>query len=72
MKSNLSFIFGSACLALLTLAGTATAQSVSREQAWSQCLKETDRVVGEKTTDNEAQRTAAFKACMTRLGFAGG
>ena len=48
----------------------ASAQS-SLEQAWSACLKEAYRVGG-TDPDDDAQRTATFKACMAKMGHAAG
>jgi hypothetical protein len=46
-------------------------QTVSLEQAWHQCLVEVRTTAG-TSPENDGQRTAAFKACMARLGHAGG
>ncbi|HMJ45079.1 MAG TPA: hypothetical protein VK522_22675 [Pseudolabrys sp.] len=55
------------------VATAANAQTkVSLEQAWSQCLKVTDKAEGPKTDENDAARVAAFKACMTNMGHAEG
>jgi hypothetical protein len=61
-----------AFLAVSVLAGAASAQqTVSLEQAWHQCLVEVRTTAG-TSPENDGQRTAAFKACMARLGHAGG
>ena len=61
-----------AFLSLVVLGGVASAQqTVSLEQAWHQCLVEVRTTVG-TSPENDGQRTAAFKACMARLGHAGG
>jgi hypothetical protein len=47
-----------------------TAQQTDREKAWAVCLAEVNKA--QPTTgsgDNEAQRVAAFKACMARHGI---
>jgi hypothetical protein len=66
---------GTAFLSLAMLAGAlgmaSAQQTVSLEQAWHQCLVEVRTTAG-TNPDNDGQRTAAFKACMARLGHAGG
>ena len=67
--------YGTALLSLAMLAGALgianAQQTVSLEQAWHQCLIEVRSTAG-TSPDNDGQRTAAFKACMARLGHAGG
>ena len=67
--------YGIAFLSSLILAGalsTAGAQqTVSLEQAWHQCLVEARANAG-TSPEADGQRTAVFKACMARLGHAGG
>lgn len=73
MKSILVITVAIAFLSLFMRADIANAQAkVSVEQAWSQCLKEVDTTVGPKDEENDAERTAAFKACMGRLGHGAG
>jgi hypothetical protein len=57
-------------VALFSAVGfAANAQTkVSLEQAWSQCLKETDQTVGPKTETNDGPRAAAIKACLAKMG----
>jgi hypothetical protein len=65
------------CAALLSLAvlagavGVANAQTVNLEQAWHQCLIEARANAG-TSPEADGQRTAVFKACMARMGHAGG
>jgi hypothetical protein len=63
-------IFSFAILAVALSAANAQ-QTVSLEQAWHQCLVEVRSTAG-TSPENDGQRTAAFKACMARLGHAGG
>lgn len=64
-----------AAISLAVLLGALSAanaqQTVGLEQAWHQCLVEVRSTVGTDPA-NDGQRTAAFKACMARLGHAGG
>lgn len=61
-----------ACFSLaLTGASYAQQKKVSTEQAWATCMKEVDKSTP-RTDKNDAARTAAFKACMARLGHASG
>ena len=64
-----------ACISLAILAGalsTASAQqTLTLEQAWHQCLIEV-RSVTSTAPEADGQRTAAFKACLARLGHAEG
>jgi hypothetical protein len=65
--------YGILSLAILAVALSAAnaQQTVSLEQAWHQCLIEVRSTAG-TSPDNDGQRTAAFKACMAKLGHAGG
>ena len=67
--------YGIAILSVTVLAGALSVasaqQTVSLEQAWHQCLVEVRTTAG-TSPENDGQRTAAFKACMARLGHAGG
>ena len=50
--------------------GLASAQQTDREKAWATCLSEVDKARPRTASgDNEAQRVAAFKACMAKLGI---
>ena len=56
-------------VAIAFAAGSSTgalAQSVSQEQAWHQCIQYVDKMVP-RTGENDQERTAQFKACMSRL-----
>jgi hypothetical protein len=68
------FLTAAFCAAGLSFAAlifslvTADAHQTAREQAWNECLK----AVAKYRTDDpeaEAQRSAAFKACMAKKGF---
>jgi hypothetical protein len=65
--------YGILSLAILAVALSAAnaQQTVSLEQAWHQCLIEARASAG-TSPEADGQRTAVFKACMTRLGHAGG
>ncbi len=55
--------------ALWTL-NAATAQQVSLEQAWQQCLQYVDQIAPRSGSgENDTQRTAQFKACMAKLNI---
>jgi hypothetical protein len=64
-----------AAISLAVLLGafsTANAQqTVGLEQAWHQCLIEARANAG-TSPEADGQRTAVFKACMAKLGHAGG
>jgi hypothetical protein len=64
-----------AAISLAVLLGAFSAanaqQTVSLEQAWHQCLIEARQSAGTEPS-NDGQRTAVFKACMAKLGHAGG
>lgn len=67
-------LVGAACLSLIVSAGIASAQGkVTREQAWAQCLKAVDQAhPATESGDNDSERIAAFKACMTDKGYPAG
>ncbi len=59
-------------LSLVTSAVIANAQTkLTREQAWGACMKAVDASTP-KTDRNDAERTAAFKACMAKMGYPAG
>lgn len=50
--------------------GPASAQETDREKAWATCLAMVDKARPRTASgDNEAERVAAFKACMAKLGI---
>jgi hypothetical protein len=71
-----------ACVAVSWMSGAAAQQQQQRQQqaparaqgtmpletAWHQCLQWVDRTAP-RTGENDNQRTAQFKACMTERGF---
>lgn len=44
------------------------AAAMSRQQAWSRCLKAVN-ATEPRTPTNDAHRTAQMKACLARMGF---
>ena len=47
-----------------------TTQQVDREKAWAACLAEVNKArPATASGDTEAQRVAAFKACMAKFGI---
>jgi hypothetical protein len=44
------------------------AAAMTRQQAWSRCLK-TVNATEPRTPTNDAHRTAQMKACLARMGF---
>ena len=47
-----------------------TAQPTDREKAWAACLAEVNKArPATASGDTEAQRVAAFKACMAKFGI---
>jgi hypothetical protein len=52
------------------LHSSASAQQTDREKAWATCLAMVDKARPRTASgDNEAERVAAFKACMAKLGI---
>jgi len=72
-RTHLPVLAGFLTLAIVAGApSTASAQQTTGlEQAWHQCLIEARASAG-ITPENDGQRTAVFKACMAKLGHAGG
>jgi hypothetical protein len=63
-----------ACLSAIVLAlssGVADAQKMSRTQAIQRCVKAVNEFRPSNAESNaaERERTDAYKACMTKLGF---
>jgi hypothetical protein len=56
-----------AMLAVFGNSDNATA-AMSRQQAWSRCLKAVN-ATEPRTPTNDAHRTAQMKACLARMGY---
>ncbi len=44
------------------------AAAMSRQQAWSRCLKAVN-AIEPRTATNDVHRTAQMKACLARMGY---
>lgn len=73
MRNPISILVVGGLLSIVPTAEAASAKKkISTEEAWHRCLKQVDQRVGRHTTTNDAQRTAAFKACMFSFGHGRG
>ena len=57
---------------LVLIATSAYAQNVSRETAWSRCVKAVDATSPKTGEENDRDRIAEIKACLTNLGYPNG
>jgi hypothetical protein len=65
MKSTMMGFLGA--VSLLVAASPALAQDSARETAIKTCIARVQAIVG-MDPENQAQRVAAYKACMTQQG----
>jgi hypothetical protein len=66
MKNGLIVSIAAIAVLCCSVSGTA-ARSLSRQQAWSQCLQTID-ARAPATGYNQSQRSRMFRACMAQLG----
>ena len=57
-------------LSAITFAQQAVAQDAARDAAISRCVAEAHKQFPGESQDTQSGRTAAYKACMTKAGFA--